>query len=122
MESMFEKMGGTYTEVDGYLLPELALPAREPLGVWGRRYKVYLKNCHEVLYNSLLLEGSLYERLAAFDQIAAQTFEQMVNQLVKSRGITERLKADEPMRWVGEMNNIRSCATEVVMDMLGNYI
>ncbi len=115
-KSLFEQMGGTYTLVGDYYLPNL-LPAEhegKPFGIWGQRHLRYLKQHHRVLYTNLLVSGKLSKHLAEIDKQAEDMFFRLVKEMAVREGITEQLKAKNPMEWVGRMNNIRNRATEIV--------
>lgn len=116
MKSLFEQMGGTYSEVNGYLIPNLILPAEEKIevGIYGKRHGCYLKQCHKSTYYNLLTSGKLNRYLADVDSQAQEFFFRLVKQMAEKQGITERLKAENQMAWIGAMNNIRACAEEVV--------
>ena len=115
--TIFEKQGGTYTQVGDYMLPDL-LPAEEEkegnIGVWGMRHKRYLKQNHKVRYYNLLTSGKLNLYLADIEQQAQQLFLRLVKDLVEKENITEELKSTDMMLWVRNMNNIRNRATEIV--------
>ena len=115
--TIFEQMGGTYTQVGDYMLPDL-LPAEEEkeanIGVWGMRHKRYLKQNHKVLYYNLLTSGKLNSYLADIEQQAQQLFLRLVKDLAEKENVTENLKATDQMLWVRKMNNIRNRATEIV--------
>ena len=115
-KTIFEEMGGTYTQVGDYLLPDLKLPEEEqqPIGVWGQRHRRYLKEHHRATYATLLTGGKLNGYLADIDRQAEEMFSRLVKQMAEAEGVTEQLKADNQMEWVGRMNNIRRRATEVV--------
>lgn len=106
----------TYTEHDGYQYPDLALPEQEDvvIGRFGQRHKRYLKKSRKLVYFRLLTSGKLSSYLAEVDQQAQEMFETIVNQTKKAQGITEELKADNPMQWVQEMNSIVNMAEEFV--------
>ena len=115
-KSLFEQMGGTYTLVGDYYLPNL-LPAEQEethIGVWGQRRLRYLKQHRRVLYTNLLASGKLSEHLAEIDEQAEDMFFQLVKDMAECEGITEQLKAESQMEWVAQMNNIRNRATEIV--------
>lgn len=109
-------MGGTYTQVGDYLLPDLKLPEEEqqPIGVWGRRHRRYLKDHRRATYAALLTGGNLNSYLADIDRQAEEMFSRLVKQMAEVEGVTEQLKADNQMEWVGRMNSIRSRAMEIV--------
>ena len=109
-------MGGTYTQVGDYLLPDLKLPKEEqqPIGVWGQRHWRYLKEHHRATYATLLTSGKLNSYLADIDRQAEELFSRLVKQMAEAEGVTEQLKADNQMEWVCRMNNIRNRAMEIV--------
>ncbi len=115
--TIFEKQGGTYTQVGDYMLPDL-LPAEEEkeanIGVWGMRHKRYLKQHHKVRYYNLLTSGKLNSYLVDIEQQAQDLFSRLVKDLAEKENATEELKATDMMLWVRNMNNIRNRATEKV--------
>ena len=115
-KTIFEQMGGTYTKVGDYYLPDLALPAEEqqPIGIWGQRHLRHIKQNRRVLYANLMTSGKLNSYLANIDKQAEEMFSRLVKQMAEREGLTEQLKADNQMAWVARMNSIRSRATEVV--------
>lgn len=116
MKSLFEQMGGTYREENGYLIPNLTLPDEEQveIGIWGQRHLRYIKQHHKVQYVNLLTSGTLNGYLADIDKQAEDMLFRLVEQMAEREGVTEQLKADNQMEWVAQMNNIRSRATEIV--------
>ena len=113
-KSTFEQMGGTYRQEGNYLLPNLTVPERVSIGIWGQRRRQYLRGHRKALYNALLLSGKLDNHRADINQQAEDMFFQLVKQMAEQEGITEQLKTDSQMEWVGQMNNIRSAAEEIV--------
>lgn len=115
-KTIFEEMGGTYTQVGDYLLPDLKLPEEEqqPIGVWGQRHRRYLKEHRLATYAALFTGGKLNSYLADIDRQAEEMFLRLVKQMAEATGVTERLKADRQMEWVRRMNNIRNRAMEIV--------
>lgn len=116
-DTLFEQLGGTYTQTGDYLLPDLSLPAeKEPrnVGVWALRHKRYLKQHHKVLYYNLLTSGKLDSYLADIEEQAQQLFLLLVKEYAEKEAVTEQLKAADPMVWVRQMNNIHNRATEIV--------
>lgn len=115
--TIFEQMGGTYTQVGGYMLPDL-LPAEEEkkanIGAWGMRHKRYLKQNHKVIYYNLLTSGKLNSYLADVEQQAQDLFLRLVKDLAEKENVTEELKSTDMMLWVQKMNNIRNRAMEIV--------
>lgn len=115
-KTIFEQMGGTYTILGDYCLPDLTLPPEEerPIGVWGQRRLRYLKQHHKILYYNLLTSGKLRSHLADIEEEAQSLFLRLVKQYAEREGITEQLKDENPMEWVRRTNNIRERVTEVV--------
>ena len=115
-KTIFEEMGGTYIRHGDYLIPGLTLPEEEQrfIGVWGQRYLRYLKEYRRTVYLNLLTSGKLNGYLADIEEQAQERFERIMEQMKKSQGITEQLKAENPLEWVGRMNNIQACAREIV--------
>ena len=107
----------TYTNHEGFCLPNLTLPRKEaaPFGRYGRLRLKYLKEHRKVLYINLLTAGELAQHLSEVDQQAREMLELLVKQMAQEQGITEQMKAEDQMAWVGAMNNVRSAAEEVVM-------
>lgn len=111
-----EKTGISYTLQGDYYLPDIALPNEEqqPVGLWGQRHLRYIKQHRKVLYTNLLTSGKLNSYLVDIDKQAEEMFSRLVKQMAEREGVTETLKAENQMEWVGRMNNIRSRATEIV--------
>lgn len=105
-----------YELIGDYYIPCLTLPAEEekPIGIWGQRHLRYLKEYHRVTYTNLLTSGRLNSYLADIDEQAKDMFIRLVKQMAEREGITEKLKAENQMLWVGKMNTIREAATEIV--------
>ena len=115
--TIFEEMGGTYARQGDYNLPCLSLPAEKenkPIGVWGQRHLRYLKQHRKVLYTNVLTSGKLNSYLADIDKQAEDMFFRLVEQMAEREGVTEQLKVENQMEWVGRMNNIRNRAMEIV--------
>ena len=119
-QSLFEQMGGKYERQGNYLLPCLTLPAEEeqPVGIWGQRHGRFLKEHHRILYYNLLTACKLNDHLADIDRQAEELFSRLVKQMAEREGATETLKAQDPMVWIGKMNNIRNQAEEIVKQEL----
>ena len=117
MKSIFEQMGGAYTQAGDYLIPNLSLPdtPHEPIGKYGRMRQAYLKEHHPGLYSHLILSGKLYKHLAEVDRTCQERLEIMIPQMAKQQGVTEKLKAMDQLGWVGRMNEIHHSAEEIVM-------
>ena len=116
-DTLFEQLGGTYTQIGDYLLPDLSLPAEKEtgnIGVWALRHKRYLKQHHKVLYYNLLTSGKLDSHLADIEEQAQQLFLRLVKELAEKEGVTEQLKFSDQMTWVRKMNNIRERVREII--------
>ena len=116
MKSLFEQLGGTYHEENGYLIPDLRLPAEEeqPIGTWGQRHLDYLKQYRKVTYTNLLTSGRLNAYLVDVDRQAQERSHRLIEGMKQTQGITEQLKAENALEWTGRMNNVRACAREIV--------
>ena len=110
----------TYTRSGDYWIPNLSLSQQEtqPLGKYGRLRKKYLQENRPVLWNSLILSEKLYPHLREIDETANSRLEQMMPGLMQSAGVTEALKASNPMKWVGLMNSLKAQAEEVILTEL----
>ena len=115
-KSLFEQLGGTYHKENGYFIPDLRLPAEEeqPIGTWGQRHLNYLKQYRKVTYTNLLISGKINAYLADIDRQAQERFERLIEDMKQTQGITEQLKAENALEWVGQLGNIRACAREIV--------
>lgn len=115
-----EKTSISYTLQGDYYLPDLKLPAEEkqPIGVWGQRHLRYIKQHRKAFYTNLLTSGKLNSYLADIDRQAEEMFSRLVKKLAEKEYLTEQLKADNQMAWVGRMNNIRSRAMEIINEEL----
>ena len=111
-----EKTGIRYTLHGDYYLPDLILPAEKekPIGIWGRKHLHYLKEHKRLVYLNLLTSGRLNEYLVSIDEQAEDMFSRLVKEYADRQEVTERLKAENQLLWVGKMNNIRACVKEVV--------
>lgn len=110
-------MGGTYTLQGNYYLPDLILPAEKEerhIGVWGKRHLRYIRPHKKVFYTNLLTSGKLQSHLADVEEQAQELFDRLMKQRAEREGITEKLKADNQMEWVGRMNALCEAVTETV--------
>ena len=110
----------TYTRCGDYFIPNLTLSKSEnkPLGKYGRMRKNYLKEHRPVLWNSMILSEKLYPHLREIDETANRRLEQLMPELMKKNGVTEVLKANDPMKWTGLMNNLKAQAEETILTEL----
>lgn len=104
----------TYHSEGSYLLPDMIPPKAPKIGVWGHRRRAYLMKYKKPIYTGMFLNGTLNAHLEETDRVAEDLFFQLVDDMAKRQGITEQLKAENQMDWVGAMNNIRQAAEEVV--------
>ena len=114
---IYDEKNGLWYELQGdYYIPCLKLPEEEqqPIGVWGQRHLRYIKQHRKVPYFNLLTSGKLNGYLSDIDKQAEEMFSQLVKQMAEREGVTEQLKSNNKMEWVGRMNNIRSRTTEIV--------
>jgi hypothetical protein len=114
---IYDEKNGLWYELQGdYYIPCLKLPEEEqlPIGLWGQRHLLYIKQHRKVRYTNLLTSGKLNGYLEDIDRQAEDMLSRLVKQMAEREGVTEQLKADNQMEWVARMNNIRSRATEVV--------
>ena len=115
-KSIFEQMGGTYREEDGYLIPNLSLPEREEhtIGKYGMLHLDFLKKHRRGTYTTLLTECRLNEYLYEIDLQATEMVERLISELAEKQGVSDALKAQSQMQWVMAMNNIKLTAEEIV--------
>ena len=121
MASLFEEMGGTYTlGADGMYYPNLELPEEEAprYGKYGRMRHNYLREHKKAYYTTLLFDGKLVAHLNEIDDVANLQMELITKQMAQQQDITEILKAQDPLAWIGAMNNIRNAAEEIILSEL----
>ena len=108
-----------YIRSGDYLIPDLKLPKEtRPIGKWGRMHRDYLREHHPIQFNSLALSGNLWTYLADLNEQAQQRLETLTAQLKTAEGITEALKASDPIGWTQRMNNIIARAEEIIREEL----
>ena len=113
-------MNLTYTQNGDYLIPDLSLTEQEsrPLGKYGRIRKKYLEEHRPILWNQMILTETLFPHLREIEETANRRLEQMMPDLMRAAGVTEDLKARDPMTWVGLMNSCKAQAEEVILQEL----
>ncbi len=114
---MSNKNSISYRRVGDYLIPNLILPPEEAnviLGKWGMVHKTYLEKHKKVLFNSLLMQGKLYQHCAEVEKQARDTYDTLIKQMKTNEGVTEQLKEENQMEWVQMMRNIEARAREIV--------
>ena len=107
----------TYRRVGDYFIPNLVLPPEEasvPLGKWGMMHKTYLEKHKKVFFNTLLMQGNLYQHCAEVENQAKDMFDTLVEQMKDVEGVIEQLKEENQMEWVCRMQNIEARAREIV--------
>ena len=118
MEKLKERItenGIDYILVGDYYIPDLKLPEENrPIGRYGRLHREYLKQEHPARYSSLILTGKLWTYLADLNEQAEERLDLIMEQMKAAEGVTEELKAQNQLEWVGRMNNIRSRAEEII--------
>ena len=120
---IYNEQNGLWYELQGdYHIPCLVLDEEDtqPIGMWGRKHLRYIKEHRPVIHTTLLLSGKLNSHLAEIDNRATEMFERLMKQLAENEGITEQLKAQDQMVWVGAMNNIRSAVEEIILSEIIN--
>lgn len=114
---IYNENNGLWYELQGdYLLPNLTLPEekQKPIGIWGQRHRQYLKEHRKATYTTMIVEGKLNRYLADIDKQAEKMYHRLIEEMAERQGVTEKLKAEQPMEWIGKMNNIQAFAREVV--------
>lgn len=114
---IYDEKNGLWYELQGdYYIPCLKVPEQEEktIGIWGQRRLRYLKQHHKVLYTNLLVSGKLNEHLADINEQAEDMFSRLIRQMAEREGVTEQLKANNQMAWVGRMNNIQNRVIEII--------
>ena len=114
MQTTFERLGITYRQVGDYRLPDIEVPDSPQIGIWGQRRLQYLRTSKKVLYITMLIGDTLKVHLEEVDKSAEEMFNQLIVQLKAQEGVTEELKANDQLKWVQRMNNIRNRAAEIV--------
>ena len=108
----------TYKTVNDVQIPNLTMPETEPFGRYGRMRQKYLRKHRPVLWNHLVLTGTLYEHLHEIETAARSRIDLMLPKLAAAAGATEALKAADPLKWTGLMNTCKAQAEEVVLSEL----
>ena len=116
-DNLYEKLGGTYHEENGHLIPDITLPEQTnyQIGKYGQMHLDYIKQHRRGRYTTILTEGKLNARLHEIDLEAKRMIEIIIPRLAAGRGIDEDLKARDMLRWIAEMNNIKASAEEIVL-------
>ena len=118
---MSNKNSISYRRVGDYLIPNLIIPpeeARVSLGKWGMLHKSYLEKHKRVFFNTLLMQGKLYQHCAEVEKQVVEMFDMLVEQMKVAEGVTEELKEHDQWDWVQKMSNIEQRAKEIVINEL----
>ena len=119
MQSLFEKNGGTYRQEGGYLIPNLEVPKQNgTIGKYGRLHKKFIKQSYPAYYSALFMSGKLFDHLHEVDLKAQNELDRLIPILAKQQGITEQLKSENQLKWIGLMNNIKVQAEEIIYSEL----
>ena len=99
---------------DYYIIAGEDEPEREPIGMWGQRHLKHIQKHCKPIYNKMLNDHTLYDYLIQLDRDAEDAFNRLVKEMAEREGVSEKLKAENQLKWIGKMNNIRQRATEIV--------
>ena len=106
-----------YTLVGDYYIPNLELPQESrPIGKWGRMHRHYMETHHPIRFNQLVLSGKIWTHLADLNEQAQVHMDTLIEKMKNREGVTESLKANDPIVWVQRMNCIRARAEEIVRE------
>ena len=117
MKSIFEEKGGTYTEINGVMIPNLVLDPQPEgdIGIWGWRRKRYLKEHRKGTYNRMLMDGTITQHLININEEAMDMRDRLVEQFQQAESVSEELKRRDQMAWVGAMNSIYNRVDEIIL-------
>ena len=107
-----------YKQNGEYLIPDVTLNETKPIGRYGRMRKQFLKENRPILYSRMLLSETLYPHLLEIEETMERRMEELIPKLAETAGATEALKAADPMKWVGLMNNCKAQAEEILLSEL----
>lgn len=123
MKSLFEQFGGTYRKESNYAIPnfEIRDTGNFEIGIYGQRHLYFLQHYRRITYINLLTSGKLNEYLVKIDSQSQERFSRIVEQMKQDQGITEQLKENEPIKWIGIMSCVKQQAEEIIFDELIYY-
>ena len=106
-----------YVRQGDYYIPNLALPEETEYQIrkYGSLRRTFLKEHHNWLYSTMLLQGTLLKHLAEIDESCYGCIKDMMSKMAEQEGVTEQLKATDQMAWVQKMNSIKHRAEEFIM-------
>ena len=110
----------TYTKAGQYQIPNIRLSEQEArlIGKYGLMRKKFLQEHRPILWNRLILKEQLFQHLQEIDETAHNRLDEMIPQMAKQAGVTESLKHENPMLWVGLMNSLKAQAEEIILNEL----
>lgn len=110
----------TYRTQDGVQIPNLELPeqSNHMIGKYGQMRLSFLKQHRKGTYTTILTEGRLNSYLHEIDETAKEQISESISRMAQSLGVTEKMKAENPMQWVQMMNSIKNSAEEEVLTSL----
>lgn len=116
MKSLFEKNGGIYRQEGDYFIPDIALPEKKEynIGKYGNLHKEFIKKHRPGYYSNLVMSGKLFDYLQEVDLRARDMLDRFIPILAEQQGVTEQLKAENQLKWVGLMNNIKAQVEEMI--------
>ena len=116
MKLLFEENGGTYRQEGDYLIPNIELPEEKEhnIGKYGRLHKKFIKENYPAYYCTLLMAGNLFDYLEEIDLRAKNELDRLIPLLAEQQGVTEKLKAENQLKWVGLMNNVKAQVEEMI--------
>ena len=117
MKDKFIKNGIEYVRQGDYYIPNLTVPdeTEYQIGKYGSLRRTFLKEHHNWLYSTLLMQGTLLKHLAEIDETCHSTLKDMMSKMAEQEGVTEQLKATDQMAWVQKMNSIKHRAEEFIL-------
>lgn len=120
MKSLFEQNGGTYRREGDYLIPNISVPDTKEynIGKYGRLHRKFLKENYPAYYSTLLMTGELLEHLEKIDCKARNELDRLIPLLAEKQSVTEQVKTENQLKWVGLMNNIKAQAEEIIFESI----
>ena len=116
---IYDENNGLWYELHGdYYLPCLAVPESKPVGVWGRRYRNYLKKHRDLVYTAMLLNGTLEDHVSEIDRQVEEMFDRLIEQMAEKEGVNEQLKTRNQVAWIEAMNSIWNRAKEIIDEII----
>ena len=111
-----ERTGIQYELIGDYYYPCLMMEEPPTLSKYGRMRERYLREHRKAFYFTLLVSGKLNEHLIQIDTSACNMADHLIREMAARQGVTEKLKSEDVMGWIGLMNNIQACVDEIVLN------